>query len=203
MSFWPAVIGGLIFAYIGLRIGFYMVWQSLFNLSVSMYVGIMFTPWLIDHLPEMELSGYGYALSVILLAGLLFLILQSITACYLTGISETRFPGLFETVVTGILGFVLGYILVGFLIVVLYLLPVSHSTPAQQYVFRSRPNAALKAAVKTCHFVGAVSLQYHDDTVEKTMDWLVRNASGSGASGEKREWKNERGWKEGPEADPR
>ncbi|MBN1123791.1 MAG: CvpA family protein [Sedimentisphaerales bacterium] len=203
MSFWLVAIGGLIFAYVGLRIGFYMVWQSLFNLLVAIYVGVMFTPWLIDHLPEMELSGYGYAVSIILLASLLFLILQAITACYLTGISEVQFPRIFETFGAGILGFVLGYFLFAFIIFVLYLLPISHSEQAKQHVFRSRPITALNSINKACNWVGTISLQYHDNTVEKTIDWLLFSVTHSDTSTENREWKNKGGWKEGPETDSR
>ncbi len=178
MLFWLAIAVGVIFAYIGIRIGFYMVWQSLFNVLVAIYLSVMITPRLVGLIPELSNSGYNTAACVIGLMVVIFLVLQTVTACFLTGISDVRFPGIFESVGTGALGFVLGYVIASFVLFTIYMMPVSRIPAVEENVFKwdekIRP-ASVRATEKACGFVGDVSLQYHDTTVQDVCDWLLKS----------------------------
>ncbi len=176
MLFWFAIIVGLLFAWLGIRMGFYMVFQSFFNVLIAIYLGVMTTPWLIGLVPELGGSGYNTAACVLGIALVVFIILQTITACFLTGISDVEFPGIFDNVGAGTFGFILGYVAVSFVLFVIYIMPVSRM---KYMTYAYKPDtlpACAKSTSRACEFVGAISLQYHDKTVSHVVDWLIDSA---------------------------
>lgn len=210
MLFWLTILGGFAFVYLGLRIGFYMIWQSLFNTLVAVYLSVMIAPRLIGLVPELAESGYYFAPCVLVLALLFFLLLQTITACFLTGISEVALPRAVEMFGTPLLGFVLGYVIVGFVLFLVYLLPISHTDFAQRHVFKTtsqagletRPPLPVRTTIQTCRFIGFVSLQCHEGTVERTVHWLIQSARPSPPEPERQPPPESR-WRAGPEVAPR
>jgi len=109
-----AIIAGLIFAWIAIRVGFYVAWSVMFNLVVSIYIAISLGPFVADKLP-LE-GGFGAAIVLTGLAAAVFAVLQGSCYLFFTSQYEMSFPAIFDSVASGITGFLTGMLIVSFLI---------------------------------------------------------------------------------------
>ena len=115
MVFWIAILAGIAFVWLAVRLGFYETWILLFNILVSIYVAVFLTPMVVDFAPASgEVASYGVALSMLVLAGGCFAILQGLSYVFLTGQFSITFPRLFDIPVSGLLGFVAGFLVLSF-----------------------------------------------------------------------------------------
>ena len=115
---------------------FFEAWAILFNIIISVYIGIFLRPTVLDVFSAIADTWYNTALAILIPALAVFLILQGISFT-LFGQFTIPFPKLFDTLGAGILGFLAGLLLwsfVGFLICI---------TPVHQNKF-----------VKTMDFAG-------------------------------------------------
>jgi len=205
LFFWLAIIGAVIFAWLGVRMGFYMAWQSLFNSLIALYVGVMLTPRLVGLVPDIGASGYHAAACVTGIAVLVFILLETVTACFLTGISDVVFPRIFQTIGAAALGFVLGYVVVSFVLFIIYVMPFSRAS-FMRYVFPPGQQPVCVAAVThACGFVDSISLQYRKDAIADVVDWLTAEPQPDAARPRRAVpgQRNDPKWIEGPERPPR
>jgi hypothetical protein len=115
MVFWIAILAGIGFVWLAVRLGFYETWILFFNVLVSMYLGIFLTPMIVSFAPASgEVASYGVALSMVVLAGGCFAILQGLSYVFLTGQFSISFPRLFDIPLSGLLGFVAGFLALSF-----------------------------------------------------------------------------------------
>lgn len=115
MVFWIAILAGIAFVWLAVRLGFYETWILLFNILVSIYVAIFLTPLVVDFAPASgEVASYSVALSMLVLAGGCFAILQGLSYVSLTGQFSITFPRLFDIPVSGLLGFAAGFLVLSF-----------------------------------------------------------------------------------------
>lgn len=122
MVFWIAILAGVLFAWLAVRVGFYETWALLFNVIVSIYVSIYLTPLLAKLAPA---SPYGVAFSMIVLAGGCFALLHGLSYVFLTGQFSVEFPRFFEILLGGALGFAGGFLILSFVALVVTVTPLA------------------------------------------------------------------------------
>jgi uncharacterized membrane protein required for colicin V production len=174
MISWLAVLVGVIFAVIGIRKGFYPMWMMLFNILVSIYLGVMLSPLIVQIRPDMDHLRYYLAACVAVIAVMAFVILQVIKTSFLAEISESLCPRFFDNVIAGILGFLSGYVVFSFVFLAVCIMPFSKLSFMKGFCGDgiSTPDG-VKPIVKACNFVATTSMQCYSDTAVGVVDWLV------------------------------
>ncbi len=132
MVFWIGILVAVIFAYSAIKLGFYHAWTMLFNLVIAVYVAVRISPVIEEFLPAAMGSSGQYCKTMALLAtGLVtFLILHGIAYVLLIGQFEVTFPRVVNTLGSGILGFLAGFLIWSFGTLVVCTTPFCQ----QQYV---------------------------------------------------------------------
>ena len=103
MIFWIAILAGVLFVWLAIRMGFYETWALFFNTVVSIYVSVFLTPMLIEFVPAPSgAASYHVALCLIVLAGGVFALLQGLSYVFLTGQFHIPFPRVFDIVLSGV-----------------------------------------------------------------------------------------------------
>ncbi len=126
MMFWIAILAGALFVWLAVHLGFYETWALFFNIVVSIYASIFLTPILAEFAAAPGgASSYHTALCMIVLAGGCFAILQGLSFVFLTGQFHIPFPRVFDVVLSGVLGFVTGFLVLSFVALVLTTTPLA------------------------------------------------------------------------------
>jgi glucan phosphoethanolaminetransferase (alkaline phosphatase superfamily) len=125
--FWITILGGAIFTWLAIKIGFYEIWALLFNILISVYLAIYLTPIVTDILPATLDTNYGTTLTIIALAAAVFLILYGITYVLFTGQFEVPFPKIFDILFAGFLGFLTGFLVLSFIVLLICITPISQN----------------------------------------------------------------------------
>ena len=115
--------GGLCIWY-AIRIGFYETWAMLFNVVIAIYIALFLTQPILNIIPE-EASNIRCceALTLIVLAIGAFLILHGVTYILFTSQFKVTFPGIFDILFAGILGFFGGFLILSFAVLIIFLTP--------------------------------------------------------------------------------
>ena len=181
--FWFSVLVGAVFAMIGIKKGFYPIWAILFNILISIYLGIMLAPTIVGIIPDIGGSRYHYAGCVAGIAIVVFAVFQTIATSLLTGTCTVSFPKIFSNVGAGILGFLSGYLVCSFALFVICITPFSKEPFMRSICGRDDlAPSAVASVVKVCDFVGALSLQRYDNVAAGVVDWLIMPADESGGN---------------------
>jgi len=107
------IVVGLIFAWMAIRVGLYVAWSAMFNLVISIYIAISLGPVVAGKMP---LAGsLGASIVLIGLVAAVFAVLQGSCYLFITSQYEMSFPKLFDSISSGIIGFLAGMLLVSFL----------------------------------------------------------------------------------------
>jgi hypothetical protein len=126
MVFWIAILGAGLFVWLALRMGFYETWVLFFNVLISIYVSIYLTPVVARLAPAPEGAGsYMTALSMVVLAGACFAILHGLSFVFLTGQFSVPFPRVFDILLSGALGFVVGFLILSFVALIVTTTPLA------------------------------------------------------------------------------
>ena len=172
-----AILVGVVFAVIGIRKGFFLMWLLLFNILISIYVGVMLCPTLVAIRPDMEQARYYLAAFIAVTSVLLFVVLETIAISFFSEVGECFCPKLFDTAGAGVLGFLAGFCVLSFVYFIVCIMPFSKK-PFMKGVCGdglSAP-AGVKAVVKACDFVSSASLQPYcgyRDVATDVVNWLV------------------------------
>lgn len=176
--FWLAVLVGILVAVVAIKNGFYSMWAILFNILISIYLGVMLCPTIIGLIPDIGDSRYHHAGCIAGVAVVVFAIFQTITVNFLMGTETGKgtdkisFPKVFNTVGAGVIGFLTGYIVCGFVVFVFVVTPLSQE-PMVKGIFEQSGFAA-QSVENLCGFVGAVSLQCYDEAGPgDVVEWLA------------------------------
>ena len=73
-----AIAAALLFAVIGLRMGYFRAWVMLFNILVSIYLAVMLAPVVPGLIPYVKDFHYRYPVFIISAAIIIFVVLHSI-----------------------------------------------------------------------------------------------------------------------------
>ena len=179
MLFWLAVLVGVIFAVFSIKGGFYSMWAILFNILISIFLGVMLCPTIIGLIPDIGDSRYHHAGCVAGITVVVFAVLQTITVNFLIGTEAEKkveekisFPQIFNTVGAGLVGFLAGYIVCGFVFFIVLIMPVSEEPIVKSICEQS--GFAVQSVEKVCDFVGGISLQSYGKAGPKAViDWLT------------------------------
>lgn len=158
MVFWVAILIGVLFAWLAVRLGFYETWILSFNIVVSIYVAIFLAPLVLDFAPATGLgAAYGTALSLLVLAGGCFAILQGMSYVFLTGQFKIPFPRAFDILVAGLLGFGAGFLVLSFVALILTTTPLAEHEIVSTIGFsRESQSPNITCIVRCCNVVDAV-----------------------------------------------
>jgi hypothetical protein len=128
MVFWIAILVGVLFVWLAVRMGFYETWVLLFNIIVAMYLAIFAAPIVAELAPTPGgASSYGMALSMALLGGGSFALLQGLSYVFLTGQYNVPFPRVFDILLSGVLGFFAGFLVLSFVALALATTPLAEN----------------------------------------------------------------------------
>ena len=159
MVFWIAILAGGLFAWLAVRLGFYATWVLLFNVLISIYVAIFLAPAVIGFAPASgRAASYGTALSMIVLAGGCFVILHGLSYVFLTGQFNIPFPRVFDILLSGLLGFVAGFLVLSFAAIVLTTTPLARQEIVSSIGFnRQSQQANIRCLAGCCDLIHAVA----------------------------------------------
>jgi uncharacterized membrane protein required for colicin V production len=155
-----AAIVGVVFAVIGIRKGFFPMWLVLFNILVSIYLGVMLSPTVAAIWPDMEQNRYYMAAFTAGTSFVLFVVLQNIVKALFGNLAENCCPKFFDIAGAGALGFLAGFLVFSFIYFVVCMMPFSKK-PFMQGLCgdgASTPDG-VRPVVKACVFVSGISLQ--------------------------------------------
>lgn len=153
MMFWIAILGGALFVWLAVRVGFYETWVLLFNVAISMYVSVFLAPLLVELAPPPGgAASYHVALCLAVLAGGCFALLQGLSFVFLTGQYHIPFPRVFDVVLSGVLGFAAGFLTLSFIALVLTMTPLAENKIAGVFSLARQPQQAQDPPTRTIAF---------------------------------------------------
>jgi hypothetical protein len=180
-----AIAMGVVFAVCGYRWGFYTIWAMLFNLMISIYLGIMLSPTVAGFMPTLFSAGvrqtegnfwYVYAAIVAGVALTSFIILQITAMTYFTGTFNISLPKLLENLGAMFVGFAAGYILWGFLCFLVLIMPIKKEQSILFKSFTADPNSkeiSMPTISKVTNTINTVSLQPNRPQVRTVIKWTL------------------------------
>lgn len=177
MLFWVGILVGGLFAWYTVKMGFYETWAMLFNIVIAIYIALFLTPVIVDIIPVAGDTSYGNAMTLIAAAIGAFLILHGISYTFLTGQFSVSFPKIFDTLGTGLLGFVAGFLVWSFAGLLISITPISQNTFAKDIGFGRRIEQTNVPYLSWwCNLVNTVvSSQDSQYTTEDAINWLFES----------------------------
>jgi hypothetical protein len=175
MVFWIGLLIAVGFAYSAIKLGFYQAWTMLFNVVIAVYLGIKLGPMVEEFVPMQ--SQYCGTLAVLAVGVGTFLILHGISYTFLLGQFEVTFPRVVNTLGSGLVGFLAGFLIWSYASVVICTAPFSDNDFVRGIGFDARQLETAKVQpylVWWCNFVDKfVSTgQGHTGTEETIKDLL-------------------------------
>jgi len=157
MVFWLGILTGGLFIWFAMKIGFYEMLAILFNIVISIYVSIFLTPVILDIVPEAGDIPCSNAFASAVLAVGTFFVLYGITWVFLTGQFKVSFPKLFDTLFTGVLGFLTGFLVLSFAALVITITPISQNRFVKQVgLNRNSQHANISYICWWCDLVNSI-----------------------------------------------
>jgi hypothetical protein len=151
MIFWIAILAGVLFVWLAVRLGFYATWVLLFNVVISIYVAVLLAPLVADLAPAAGVTAsYSVALSLIVLAGGCFALLHGLSYVFLTGQFNILFPRVFDIVLSGVLGFASGFLILSFGAIVLTTTPLAQHKIVSSIGFSEESQRANIYCIERC-----------------------------------------------------
>jgi len=135
MVFWAGILLGGAFVFYAVKMGFYETWALLFNIVISVYLAVFLAPAIADIFPMVENKAYNNALCMMVTAGASFVILHGVTYVFFTGQFEVSFPKIFDFIGSGFLGFLAGFLVWGFVCLLVLITPISQNDFAKKFGF--------------------------------------------------------------------
>jgi hypothetical protein len=167
------LVGGT-FAWLAIKLGFYQTWALVFNIIISIYLGLYLQP-VIANVPAVGDTPYSNALTMLVIAGGSFLILQGISYTFLTGQFNISFPKAFDTLGSGILGFLAGYLVWSFVALLIYITPVSQNAFIKEAGFKEEfQQTSVSYICRFCNLVNAIVSQDKENSAEQTISKLLK-----------------------------
>ena len=177
MVFWAGILVAALFARLAIKMGFYETWTMLFNIAVSVYLGVSLRPLLIEFAPSAGDTPYGSALTIFGIAIGAFLILHGISFVFFTGQFSVSLPKVLNIIGAGLLGFVAGFLVWGFVSFLVSTTPIFESAYLKQLDLGSQiRQTSVPVVCWWCSFVNKiVSSKANGDTIKQELDGLIKN----------------------------
>ncbi|HUT30352.1 MAG TPA: CvpA family protein [Sedimentisphaerales bacterium] len=182
MTFWLGILVGGLFAWLGFKIGFYQTWAVLFNVVIAVYLAIFLGPLILEVIPGVSDTAYSTVLAVISTAIGTFLILQCLSYTFFTGQFNVSIPMLLDSLGAVLLGFLAGFLVWSFVVVLVSMTPLSQNSLLQGIGFGDKPQARQTHKSNICWWCNTVHwfVGKDDCAPEKTLDGLLEKARPAG-----------------------
>ena len=155
---------------------FYKMWATLFNITIAIYLSVMFSGAVTGMIPE-DIAGIEYqkAACILGIAVIIFGILQSISVSFITSGCDITFPGLLDNIGTSLLGFLSGWLVMSFLLFLICIMPFSRQLSLMHCINGSEKNTKTSVApvVTVCNFVSNISLQRYRGKAQEVVYHLT------------------------------
>jgi len=176
MVFWAGILVAALFARMAIKMGFYETWAMLFNIAVSVYLGVSLMPILIEIVPSAGNTPYGSALTIFGIAIGAFLILHGISFVFFTGQFSVSLPKVLNIIGAGLLGFVAGFLVWGFVSFLVSTTPIFESAYMKQLDLGSQiRQTSVPVVCWWCSFVNKiVSSEANGDTIKQELNGLIK-----------------------------
>lgn len=173
MIFWLGILVGASFGWFGYKRGFYESWALLFNILISIYLAVFLGPIIADKISISGSSAYNNAMCMIVTAIVSFLILHGLSYTFLTSQFIVPFPKIFDTAGAGLLGFLAGFLVWSFLVLLVSATPISKSNFVKGIVINSGLEEGKKTYLsKWCNLVNSVVSNRND---RYTAEYAISN----------------------------
>jgi uncharacterized membrane protein required for colicin V production len=174
MLFWILLIISGLFAWLGVKKGFYAMFATLFCLMFAIYIGVLASPRIIRLSEGLENDSYYAAGCVFGTTLLVFLLLWIVAYFYFLRDCDDYFPKMFERIGGGVCGFLFGYILTSLVMLLVCIMPFSRNEGLPGFLQREAVSRfSVPAVVKTCNFIAEYSLECFDGDAEGTVEFLL------------------------------
>ena len=176
MLFWAGILTGGLFTWLALRIGFYETLVMLFNVVISVYVSIFLTPLVLDFFPGANDTLFCNTFSLSIIAIGTFLILYGIAYTFLTGQFRVSFPKIFDILLAGLMGFLVGFLVFSFIVLVITVTPLSKNSFISQIGFnKTSQQTNLSYICWWCDLVNKVTATDEKITSKSVIDEILKN----------------------------
>jgi len=177
MMFWLGILVGGVFAWFGVKKGFYELWIMLFNIVISIYLAVFLRPAVAGIVPFGDTS-FGGVLTMLAIAVACFLILHGVSFVFLTGQFTIPFPKIFDTLGAGLVGFLTGFLVWSFASFLIAITPVSQIEFIKEIGFGSQfRQINIPYLCWWCNLVNsAVSSPDSTCTTEQAIEGLLKDA---------------------------
>ncbi len=178
MAFWIGILVGGAFAWFAIKRGFYETWALVFNIVIAIYLAVFLGPVIANIVPAVRDTAYNNALTMLATAIGSFLILHGISYTFLTGQFSIPFPKVFDTLGTGFLGFLTGFLVWSFVSLVICITPISQNSFVKGIGFGTQFEQTNVGYISWwCNLVNsAVSSQDNEHTTQQALSKLLKNA---------------------------
>ena len=162
MAFWILTLfaaGGAVLAY--KKSDFYRMWAIVFNIFIAIYLSVMLSPWITSMITQ-DTAGLEYqkVACIIFVAILVFGVLQAISVNFITTNNQITFPKLFDSIGASTLGFLGGWFVSSFVLLMICIMPFAKKPFMQSLTGdKTAGRLAVTPVVALCDFVTAASIQ--------------------------------------------
>ncbi|MBN1787311.1 MAG: hypothetical protein JW806_02845 [Sedimentisphaerales bacterium] len=178
------VIIGFVFAFLGYKKAWYPSWAFLFNILVSLYIGIMTAPQIVDKIPVIRqyIGDYSYSAGILVLTAIVFAIVQFLSVRFLITGYRASFPKIVNIAGAAFLGFMAGLTIGGFLFFLIYITPLPKYQVVGKFLAADDPNSPQGSSFvrSRCNFIHGVSLHAQTIGVEKQINKILTGWKGTG-----------------------
>jgi hypothetical protein len=168
-------ITALIFAiagcFWGLKKGVLSAWTLMFNIMISVYLGIMTVAIIGRYSPDTLSDQWVKAGVVFLTAVLLFVLLTLLSMHFFNNYPYPDLPRYFELIGSGLFGFIGGYLGLWFLVYVFCITPASKIESMAEMSGESRISSRSRVEF-ICNILESLSLQEDDGQSENLYLWI-------------------------------
>jgi hypothetical protein len=170
------IVVGLVFAFIAYRKTWYPTWAFLFNVLISVYIGIMTMPQIVDKLPAIRnyLGNFSYSASILLGAAVIFAVTRLVTFKLFLSVYIVSFPKILNTAGSAVLGFLTGVVATGFLLFLITITPLSNFPVVKSFAQdRQAPDKINNVVLSSCNAVHDMSLQPDPTAIDKQIEKIL------------------------------
>lgn len=171
--FMASFIASLIFGWFTKKYGFASMWISLFNLLISIYLGIMLTPTIVGFIPAFSEVYYKVICSFVVTV-IVFVILKSVVYFYLEHALDAVMPELFSKIAGGVAGFFMMLIILNFLIFNGFAI-ASNVIKSNDMKFQSDFKKSSSMVLSSCNLIHGLAGQPKYDAPEQIIGWYKYN----------------------------
>ena len=159
------------FGWYARKFGFTSMWIALFNVSISIYLGIMLIPTIVAYIPTFSgvyakvMCGFGISL-------FLFVVSQYAVVISFENALDVTLPELFSKIASAISGFLLALIVMSFFMFNMFSM-LSVSNPDSKWVKSVNAQKVYSITHSVCDFVHRLGAQPDSDMPEIAMKWYA------------------------------